>query len=79
MTEDISCDCKCTFNSTKCNSKQKWYNKTCQCECENYHKCKENHSWNPSTCICEHSKYLKSISDTTVTECDEIVSVMNKR
>ena len=28
----------------------------------------------PSTCICESSKYLKS---TSVTECDEIIIVMN--
>ena len=29
MTEHISCDCKCKFNSTTCNSNQKWNNKTC--------------------------------------------------
>ena len=28
MTKNISCDCKCTFNSTTCNSNQKWNNKT---------------------------------------------------
>ena len=38
MTEHISCDCKCKFNSTTCNSNQKWNNKTCQCECKNYQK-----------------------------------------
>ena len=37
MTEHISCDCKCKFNSSKCNSKQKWNNKTCKCDCKNYH------------------------------------------
>ena len=37
MTEHISRDCKCKFNSTTCNLKQKWNNKTCQCECKNYH------------------------------------------
>ena len=30
MTKHISCDCKCKFNSTICNSKQKWNNTTCQ-------------------------------------------------
>ena len=30
----------------------------------------------PSTCICENSKYLKSVADTSVTKCDEIVIVM---
>ena len=33
----------------------------------------KNYSWNPSTCICENSKYLKSVADTSVSECDEIV------
>ena len=36
MTEHISYDSKCIFNCTTCNSKQKWNNKTCQCECKNY-------------------------------------------
>ena len=35
MTEHISCDYKFKFNSTICNSNQKWNNKTCQCECKN--------------------------------------------
>ena len=36
MTKHISCICKCKFNRITCNSNQKWNNKTCQCECENY-------------------------------------------
>ena len=32
MTEHISCGCKCKFSTTRCNSNQKWNNKTCQCE-----------------------------------------------
>ena len=36
MTEHISCDCKCKFNSATYNSNQKWNNKTCQCECKDY-------------------------------------------
>ena len=31
MTKHISRDCKCKFNSTACNSNQKWNKKTCQC------------------------------------------------
>ena len=30
-----------------------------------------------ATCICENSKYLKSIADTSVTQCDKIVIVMD--
>ena len=70
MTEHISCGCKCKFNSATSNSKQKWNNKTCQCACKNY-------SWHPSTCVSENSKYLKSKADTSDTECDEIIIVMD--
>ena len=73
MTEHISCDCKCTLNITTCNSDQNWNNRTCQCECKNYCKCKENYS----TCICENSKYSKIIVDTSVTDCDKIVIVID--
>ena len=76
MIELISCNCKCKFNRTTCNSKQKW-NKLCQCECKNYQNCRKNYSWIPSTCICDNSKYLKSISNTAVTERDEIIIVMD--
>ena len=60
MTEYISCDCKCKFNSTMCNSNQKWNNKKRQCECKNYCTWKKDYSWNPSTYICNNSKYLNS-------------------
>ena len=43
------------------------------CDC----KCKKDYSWNPNTCICENSKYLESIADTSATECDEIIIVMD--
>ena len=74
MAEDISCDCKCKFNSTICNSNKKWNNETFQCECKNYLVCKKDYSFNPRTCICENSKYLNSNS---VTEFDEIITVMD--
>ena len=51
MAEYISCDCKCKFNSTTCNSIQKWNNKTCQCECKNYQKCQKDYSWNPNAFV----------------------------
>ena len=61
-TKQMSCDCKCKFNSTTCDSNKKWNNKTCQCECKNCDKRKKDYSWNPSTCIYENSKHLKSIA-----------------
>ena len=62
MTEHISCDFKCKFNSTICNSNQKWNNITCQCECKNYCTCKKHYKWNPSTCICEMCPRRQNIS-----------------
>ena len=44
---------------------------------KNHHKCKRDYSWNPSTCNCENIKYLKSITDTSVIKCDEIISAMD--
>ena len=77
MKEHISCNCKCKCKSTLWDSNQKWNIRTCQCECENYCKCKKYYSWNPSTCVSENSKYLKSIADTSVTECDVIIIFMD--
>ena len=73
MLEHISCDCKCKFNRTICNLKQKWNNRTCQWECKNYHKYEKDYSSNPNTCVYENSRHLKSIADTSVPECDETI------
>ena len=56
---------------------KKQNNKTCQCEYKNLHKCEKEFSWNPSTYFFENSKYLKSVADTSVTKCDEIVIFMD--
>ena len=73
MKKHVSCDCKCKFYSTICNSNQKWNKKTYQSQCKNYPKCKKYYS----KCICENSKYSKRITDTSVIVCDEIISVMD--
>ena len=39
---------KC-FDSTTCDSNEKWNNDKFQYECKNYHTCKKDCSWNPST------------------------------
>ena len=41
MKKHKSGDCKCKFNSTTCNSNQKWNNKTWPCECKKYCTCKK--------------------------------------
>ena len=66
--EHISCACKWKFNSTTCNSNQKWNNKTCQYGCKSYRKWKNHY---------ENSKYSKSTAHTSVTEYDEIIIVMD--
>ena len=38
---------------------------------------KKDYSWNINTYVCENSKYLKSIADTSVITCYEIISVMD--
>ena len=77
MTKHISCDCECKFNSVACNLNQKWNNKTCQCQYENYRKCKKDCSWNLGTYISEDSKYSKSIAHTSVITCEEIISFID--
>ena len=75
MVKHVSYDCKCKFNSTTCNSNQKWNNDKCLYECKKYLTCKKDYSWNPSACVCEKSKYLKRIVDDSVIVCDYILNV----
>ena len=50
-------DGKHKFNSTTCNSIQKWNNDKCQYECKKYRMCKTDYSWNHSYHICKNGKY----------------------
>ena len=74
LVKDISCDCRCNFNRTTCNSVQKWNNDKCQYDCKKYRKCKNEDSWNPSTWICQNDQYLKSIVDTLLIVCHESIN-----
>ena len=40
LTKDISCEFKCKFYETKCNSNQWKNNNKCQCECKKHNICK---------------------------------------
>ena len=71
MVDHILSDFKCKFNSTTCNSNQKWNNDKCQCECKRYYTSKKDYSWNPSKCICE---YCSIIGDDSVIVCGKIVN-----
>ena len=35
LIKHVSCDCRYKSDDRKCNSKQKWNNNRCQCECKN--------------------------------------------
>ena len=48
-----------------------------QCEWRNYRQGKKYYTLSPSTCICEKSKCLKSIADTSVIACDEIIDAID--
>ena len=54
LIKHISWYCKHKFNSTICNSNQKWNGK-CLCECKKYRTCKKDYS----TCISDNGRYLK--------------------
>ena len=74
MVKHLSCDYKCKFNSTTCNSNQKWNDYKWQCEFKNCRTCQKDCSWNRNKDICETGKYLKSIIDSSVILCDEILN-----
>ena len=39
LTRHILCECKCEFDSQKCNLNQKWNNNKRRSECKKYHIC----------------------------------------
>ena len=51
--------CKCRFNSSVCNNKQRWNDDKCRCECKELIDkgvCDKGSIWNPSNCECECDK-----------------------
>ena len=73
LTMHISCECKCTFDGTKCNSNQWRNNEKFQCECKKRHLYEKDYIWYPSTSSCENGKYLASPMDDSEITCDEII------
>ena len=69
ILKHFSCDFKCKFNSSTCNSNQKWNNETCQGECKSYRNYEKDYYKN--------GKYLQSIADDSKNVYDEIIYVMN--
>ena len=72
LTKHISCECKCTFKGTKCDSDQWWNNNKCWCECIKRHICEKYYVCNTATCNYENGKYLASVLDDSAVSSDEI-------
>ena len=62
-----TCKCKCRFNSSACNNKQRWNDDKYRCECKELIDkgiCDKGFIWNPSNCeckcfkSCDFSEYL---------------------
>ena len=74
MTEHVSCECECKFNSTICNSNQGWNNKHVNM---NVVKAKNIVVGILSHAFVRIVSIFKSVADTSVAEYDEIVIVMD--
>ena len=72
LTKHISCECKCTFKGTKCDSDQWSNNDKCWCECMKRHICEKYYVCNTATCNYENGKYLASVLDDSAVSSDEI-------
>ena len=71
LTKHISCECKCKFDETKCNSNQWWNNDKFWCESKK-HLISEKDCLE-STCNCENGKYIASIMDNSEIMCNEVI------
>ena len=78
LTKHISCECKCRFDSRKCDSDQWGSNDKCQCLCKIRRVCEKNYIWNPSACSCENGKYLANIMDHSAIMCVEIIELYDE-
>ena len=66
LVKHIPCDCKCNVIQIK-NRMQIYASVSVKIIVKYY-------NWSPSTCICENGMYWKSIVDTVVAVCDEIIN-----
>ena len=60
------------MNESVCNSKQKWNNNECRCECKEldaWGSCRNGCMWNPSTCNYECDKACKTDENLDIKNC----------
>ena len=79
LTKHTSCECKCKFDGTKCNSNQWWNNDKCQCECKKHHICEKEYFYNPATCNYQNGKCLASIMDDSAIICDKVIKSYHEK
>ena len=64
------CKCKCRYNRSVCNNKQRWNDDKCRCECKELNDkgvCNKGFIWNTSNCECEcYNKYKKRLVNKLV-------------
>ena len=63
---------KCGLNDSVCNSKQKWSNGKCRCDCkelDDSSSCKDNYIRNPSTCDYECNNGCKIDKNLDLENC----------
>ena len=54
-----TCKCICRLTASVCNSRQRWNEDKCRCECKELIDkgiCDKGFIWNPSNCMCECDK-----------------------
>ena len=78
LTKQISWQCKCKFDGTKCRSNQWWNNNKCQCDCNKHHICEKDYVWNPATCNWEIRKSVTSTLNDSVSTSDEVIESYDK-
>ena len=62
LTKHISCECKCSFDGSKCDLDQRWNKNKCLCECKNSkeHNVREKcYIWNPAPYSCKNVKICR--------------------
>ena len=73
----ISCNCKCKFKKTTCNSKQIWNDETYKKEYRNGRKWKSIIVWILAQVFVRIVGIWQNVADTSVIECGDIFSAMN--
>ena len=80
LTKHISCECKCSFDGSKCDLDQRWNKNKCLCECKNpkeHNVCEKCYIWNPAPYSCKNGKYVGSITEDSLITCGEVMEKTN--